>query len=598
MMALHPSGITVTNRQAAPGNQSYIAETQALRVGFNRGGEAIHALRGVDLRIAPGEIVGLVGESGSGKTVLGLSILGLLPTHAQVTGSVQVAGVDLTTADPATRRRVRRSALGAVFQDPMSSLNPTMRIGRQVAEAAGSEAEAMRLLEAVGVPDASRRVRAFPHELSGGQRQRVMLAMALGGNPKLVVADEPTTALDVTIQAQVLALLQHVRDEFGCAILLITHDLAVAATVADRLCVMYAGRVVELGAASDVLPRPDHPYTASLLAARITLRANRQVQLPIISGEPPDPRGEPEGCAFAPRCPFTAGICLEQRPALLPAARHAGVAACHLMAGNGVARQHAGDVWPRRAEGKGGAQVQDLTVRFSSGGLSGRRRTFEALRGVSLTVAPGESVAVVGESGSGKTTLLRVLAGLQQPVSGRVSLLGRAVRPQMVFQDAGASLTPWLTVGAHLEERVRHLPKKERLARVVEVLGRFGLPREVAHARPHELSGGQRQRVALARVVIDPPELLLCDEPISALDVSLAANVLNMLGRLRHELGFAMVFVTHDLAAARFVADRIVVMAAGEIVEEGSPDQVVSAPTHPYTRTLLAAVPDVGAWQS
>jgi len=283
-----------------------VARVSALEIDFARRGSTVHALRGVDFEIRRGEIVGLVGESGSGKTVLGLALLGLLPQTAVVGGEALVDEVNMVGADDATRRRVRRSSLGAVFQDPMTSLNPTMRVGRQVTEVAGSVAEATRLLEAVGIADAPQRLRAFPHELSGGLRQRVMLAIALASEPKLVIADEPTTALDVTVQAQVLRLFARIRTELGCAILLVTHDLGVASTVADRIAVMYAGRLVEVGAARPLLREPAHPYSASLLSARITLGAARSAQLPTIVGEPPDPRLEEIGCSFAPRCPAVA----------------------------------------------------------------------------------------------------------------------------------------------------------------------------------------------------------------------------------------------------------------------------------------------------
>ncbi|MBA2573304.1 MAG: ABC transporter ATP-binding protein [Actinomycetota bacterium] len=575
---------------------SAVADVAGLHVAFRREGRNLQALRGVDLRIQSGEIVGLVGESGSGKTVLGLSMLGLLPKTARTEGTVMVDGVELNGADESTRRRLRRRALGAVFQDPMTSLDPTMRIGRQVQEVAGSTAEALRLLEAVGIPDAQRRLRDFPHELSGGLRQRVMLAIALAARPKLVIADEPTTALDVTVQAQVLALFRRMRDEFGCAILLVTHDLAVASTVADRICVLYGGLVAEVGQVRAVLDHPGHPYTAALMASRIGLHADRDSQLPVIAGEPVQPSSDPVGCNFAPRCPAAAVLCREQRPALAVVSKHGGLAACHFQAGEDVARTLStiATPWVAAASGRsaGNVTVHRLSVRFP--GRRGLRRSepFDALSDIDLSVAPGEAVALVGESGSGKTTLLRAIAGLQAPTSGRVDL-GGGRRPQMVFQDAGSSFTPWLTVGQQLEERVAHLPATVRRERVLEALARLGLPGEVSRVRALQLSGGQRQRAALARAVIEPPDLLLCDEPISALDASLAATVLNLLGRLRRELGFAMVFVTHDLAAARLVADRITVMTRGRIVEEGTPDTVISQPSNPYTQTLLASVPEV-----
>ncbi|MGI8676620.1 MAG: oligopeptide/dipeptide ABC transporter ATP-binding protein [Nocardioidaceae bacterium] len=565
---------------------------------FSRDGRDLRALRGVDLAIKPAEIVGLVGESGSGKTVLGLALLGLLPKTARIAGTVTVDGVELSRADEPTRRRLRRRSLGAVFQDPMTSLDPTMRIGQQVAEVAGSAAEVLRLLEAVGIPDPQRRVRDFPHELSGGLRQRVMLAIALAASPKLVIADEPTTALDVTVQAQVLTLFRRMRDKFGCAILLVTHDLAVASTVADRICVLYGGLVAEVGAVRPVVDRPAHPYTAALMASRIGLHADRDFQLPIIAGEPVHPSSDIKGCNFAPRCPAAAPLCRELRPALAAVSQHDGLAACHFEAGQQVARKLSAVAGPWGAAASsgsdnGGVDVRQLSVRFP--GRRGLRRgePFDALSDVDLSVVAGEAVALVGESGSGKTTLLRAIAGLQEPTSGSVTLGGRGRRPQMVFQDAGSSFTPWLTVGEHLEERVAHLPAGVRRERVVEALTRLGLPGEVARVRARQLSGGQRQRAALARAVIEPPDLLLCDEPISALDASLAATVLNLLGRLRRELGFAMVFVTHDLAAARLVADRIIVMTRGRIVEAGPADTLIGRPSNAYTQALLASVPEL-----
>lgn len=576
-----------------------VADVSELRVTFRRDGRDLHALRRVNMRISEGEILGLVGESGSGKTVLGLSMLGLLPKTARVQGAVTVDGVDMNQADDRTRRRLRRRALGAVFQDPMTSLDPTMRIGRQVYEVAGSVKEVLRLLDAVGIPDGQRRLREYPHELSGGLRQRVMLAIALAGRPKLVIADEPTTALDVTVQAQILRLFQSMRDEFGCAILLVTHDLAVASTVVDRVCVLYGGLISEIGEVRSVLDSPGHPYTAALLASRIQLQADRRRQLPVIPGEPLHPVSEPVGCNFAPRCPAATSRCHKEPPPLSLVPDHGGLAACHYHAGKDVARTLARAAAPLAASaagrGCGGVTVRELSVRFQGHHRFRRGESFDALTDVSLEVRPGESIALVGESGSGKTTLLRVIAGLQAPTSGSVTLSPSGRRPQMVFQDAGSSFTPWLTVGQHLHERVTHLPRPIRQQRVEEALTRLGLPAEAANARAQQLSGGQRQRAALARAVIEPPDVLLCDEPISALDASLAATVLNLLGRLRRELGFSMIFVTHDVAAARLIADRVLVMTGGRIVEEGPPDRVVNHPTNTYTKTLLAAVPEVPA---
>ena len=582
-----------------------VARLEDLRVSFRRGGRDVSAVRGVSLEIESGEIVGLVGESGSGKSVLGLSLLGLLPSDGRprVEGSATVCGVDMVHATAAARRVVRRDHLGAVFQDPMTSLNPTMRVGYQVAEAAGSIEEAKRLLDAVGIPDAAGRLRAYPHELSGGLRQRVMIAMAIAGKPAFVIADEPTTALDVTVQAQILELISRLRDELGTSFLLVTHDLVVAAEIADRIAVMYAGRIVEVGSAVEVFRRPRHPYTVGLLRSRLLLDTDRSRPLRTLPGEPPDPRAHPPGCAFAPRCDHVDARCTSGTPALVAVRADDGpgrTVACVRVGEIGSSPEGASsaELWsdPSRHAfaGSAPAVLVNAVVKSFPTGSRLRRRPLAALRGVDLEVREGESVALVGESGCGKSTLLRVVAGLQLADEGTVEL-GRGGRPQMVFQDAGASLTPWLTIGELVGERLleEHCGRAARARRVRETLALVGLPPEVADAKAAQLSGGQRQRVALARATIVPPEVLLCDEPTSALDVSLAATVLNLIGRLRHELGMAVLFVTHDLAAARVVADRIAVMYLGRIVEIGPAEEICTDPRHPYTAALLSAVPDI-----
>jgi peptide/nickel transport system ATP-binding protein len=622
--------MTVLETPGRPtGTADAVARVTDLSVRFRRGGLAIQAVRGVSLEIRRGEILGLVGESGSGKTVLGMSLLGLLPAdpHPVTAGSVSVCGNDMLNGSAELRRTVRRSRLGAVFQDPMTSLNPTMRIGRQVIEAAGSEAEALRLLQSVGIPDAGSRMASFPHELSGGLRQRVMIAMAIAGSPALVVADEPTTALDVMVQAQVLGLLRSLRDEVGCSVLLITHDLGVAAQVADRIAVMYAGRIAETGETAAVLREAAHPYSVALTRSRLSLSTDRGQPLATLAGEVPDPAGPPPGCPFEPRCELARDDCSASPPE--PAEVATGhLSACILPAGDVAAAlrppgragpperpgpsERPGSPGPPGSPGSPGsprppagpagkpapaalaAQVNNVAKTFRV--KAGRRRAaLPALRDVGLRVAEGEAVAIVGESGSGKSTLLRLIAGLMPADRGEI-VLGRGARPQMVFQDAGASLTPWMTVGALIGERLRgeRLGNRERGDRITEVLGHVGLPAHVAGARAAQLSGGQRQRVALARATVIPPEVLLCDEPTSALDVSLAAVVLNLVARLRRDLGMAVLFVTHDLSVARVVADRIAVMYLGRIVELGPSEDVVARPRHPYTRALVQAVPDLG----
>lgn len=496
-------------------------------VSLVRNGIRSRILADVSLQIQAGEILGLVGESGSGKSVLALSLLGLLPggSDPRTEGTVTVAGVDMLHAPPADLRRVRRHTLGAIFQDPMTSLNPTMRIGRQIGERTGDDAESVRLLQTVGVRDAALRLRVYPHELSGGLRQRVMAAIAVAGSPALIVADEPTTALDVTVQAQLLELLRELRDDFGCSVLLITHDLGVADRIADRLAVLHHGELVEIGPAAEVVRNPRHEYTRSLLAARLSLSMPR------------DPRfgGHEETAEPAVRI---RGLCRTFRV------------------------RRAGEI--------------------------------RAVDGVDLDIAAGEALAIVGESGSGKSTLLRIVAGLEQPSSGSVELAGTG-GPQMVFQDAGSSLTPWMRVGELLGERLRgqKLSRSQIRARVEQALAAVDLPAEVAKARPGELSGGQRQRVGLARATMIPPAVLLCDEPTSALDASLAKSVLALIRDLRARIGMTVLFVTHDLAVARLMGDRIAVMHEGRVVELGPAAEVISHPRQDYTRTLLAAVPEI-----
>jgi peptide/nickel transport system ATP-binding protein len=543
-----------------------VAAIAGLTLSLERRRVRSQVLNGVDLEIPQGEILGVVGRSGSGKSVLALTMLGLLPTSArpQLGGSAVVAGVDMVTATQAEMRRVRRTALGAVFQDPMTSLNPTMRVGRQITEAAWTrQAEiAIQLMSKVSIPQPSQRLRSFPHQLSGGLRQRVMVATAIADNPQLVVADEPTTALDTTVQAQVLATLAELRETIGCSIMLITHDLGVAAQVADRIAVIYRGSIVETGPAAQVLEAPTHAYTKSLLASRLTLTVDKTKPLRVetleADGTVPEPPPQAEGTAAGAGTPSAAAV---------------------------PARQV--------ADGAPAPQVtlRDLRCTFTVSD-QGHKAKLHALRGVDLTVADGEALAIVGESGSGKSTLLRCVAGLETGYTGTLEAPPRQ-DIQMVFQDAGASLTPWLTAGALLRERLHgHRVRGAEAGRLIdEALARVDLPAEILGVVPSEMSGGQRQRVALARATIVPPKVLLCDEPTSALDVSLAAQVLNLLRELRRDLGTTTLFVTHDLAVARFIADRIAVMYLGRLVETGPAEQVIAAPAHPYTQALVAAIP-------
>lgn len=582
--------------------QEPLVEIRDLRVTLHRDQKPLYALRGINLEVRPGEILGLVGESGSGKSILGLATLGLLPSKPKpiLSGRLVVSGLDVVSASTEQCRVLRRQELGAVFQDPMTSLNPTMKIGLQVVEAAGSKGEAISLLEAVGFPNASNRFGSFPHELSGGLRQRVMIAMAIAKNPKLVIADEPTTALDVTVQSQILSLLRSLCNDLGTSFVFITHDLAVAAQISDRIAVMYSGQIVEVGSSSQVLQNPTHPYTYGLLRSRLTLESDKSKLLPTLAGEPPDSHDKDNSCRFYPRCQLHQSSCLNYEPRLIPVSPgHSSacqfpdqIVSLESLVETSIQDSDLISTSLHNFTNEAVAvEIKDLTKSFIlKKGFS--RKKIKALEGIDLTIAEGESVAIVGESGCGKSTLLRIIAGLSHCDNGSVKLQGQR-RPQMVFQDAGASLTPWLTVRELILERisaegVKGAQRDEILALALQ---RVGLPMQVAFTKPAQLSGGQRQRVALARATAMVPEILLCDEPTSALDVSLAANILNLISKLRTQLHMAVLFVTHDLAVARVVADRIAVMYSGQIVELGPAEQITSNPRHPYTRRLFESIP-------
>ena len=569
---------------------------RGLSVDLGREGMVTRALDDVTLEVSPGEIVALVGESGSGKTTIGLAVQGLLPEGAvaRLTGSVLVAGEEVVGARPRALRRVRRHLVRAVPQDPMAALDPTMRVGRQLREAGEGRADVLAMLRRMGLDDPERIARAYPWQLSGGQRQRAMIAMAMLARPRLVIADEPTTALDVTVQAQILDLLRGLAAE-GTAILFITHDLGVAASLARRILVLYAGRVVEAGPTRAVVAAPAHPYTTALLAARFDLASDRARPLPA-----PDEEGAPApgGCAYRPRCPRAAPPCAEAPPPLMATRRHDGLAACLLADDPSQAKPAPPPAWPAAPahEPEAAFALRGVTKGFPHGppDLLGRRARMRVLDGIDLEVARGECVALVGESGSGKSTILRIVAGLESADEGSVTI-APGPPPQVVFQDAAASLTPWLAVGAQIGEPLRGVSRAERRERVRDAMATVGLDPALASALPGELSGGQCQRAAVARAIVMPPTVLLCDEPIAAMDVSLAARTLNLLGALRRRIGMGMLFVTHDLAAARLVADRIAVLQAGCLVELGPTDAVVSRPKAPYTRTLIDAVPSLRA---
>lgn len=509
-----------------------------------------HIVEGVSFQLDRGETLALVGESGSGKTLTALSLLQLLPPGARNdTGQIKLGGQSVLDADPETLRRMRGGVAGMVFQEPMTSLNPLHRIGRQVAEAvrthrrmprAALRARVISLLEQAGFDDAAHRLDAFPHQLSGGQRQRAMIAMALANDPALLIADEPTTALDVTIQAQILALLAGFKASRGLALLLITHDLAIVRRYADRVCVMQAGRIVEAGPASRIFAAPEHPYTRMLLAA------------------------EPAG----PPVPLSAAA---------PVRLEAQDLAVHFPIQRGILRRTIGHV--------------------------------RAVDGVSITVRRGETVGLVGESGSGKTTLGFALLGLAR-AEGRILFEGTDLltldrrawrrmraRMQIVFQDPYGSLSPRMSVGEIVAEglrvHARELSQGERMARVAAALEEVGLPAEAMRRYPHEFSGGQRQRIAIARVLVLKPPLVVLDEPTSALDRSVQAQIVDLLRDLQRRYPVSFLFISHDLAVVRALAHRVVVMRNGKVVEQGEADAIFNAPRHPYTQALMQAAFDL-----
>jgi peptide/nickel transport system ATP-binding protein len=586
-----------TERESAA---AAVLDIRELSVTLHRDGEPRLVLDRVTLSIRRGEIVALIGESGSGKSTLTLATMGLLAAASKprVQGQISIDGVALEMGHAADWRRMRRERLGVVFQDPIGSLNPTLRIGTQMCEVISDGAPPAAWLQRVGIADPEARLQAYPHQLSGGQCQRVMIAMALAKRPAFILADEPTSALDTIVQGQILELLRRLAREEGIAMLFVTHDLAVAAALADRVLVMHAGRIVEDGSIRALSERPAHPYTAALLGARFGLGVDRTRQLPTLAVDPQSADPAKAACTFVARCSLATDRCRCERPETGVAA-HGGCVACFHSA---AATQTLSDSEPWPAARESGHDTLLELVQVEKTYVLPRRSQFgppqylRALRGINLRVGRGESIAVVGSSGCGKSTLLRVAAGLIAPDSGDVVYLSRD-RPQVIFQDARGSLTPWLTIGEQIGERLRpqSLSRSERAMKVATALQQVGLDTRLATARPLELSGGQCQRAVLARAIVVPPKLLLCDEAVSALDMTLAAAILNLIGGLRRELGMALFFVTHDLAVARLIADRIVVMSAGEIVESGEAEQVIQAPVHPVTVNLLAAVPQSAA---
>ncbi|HLS86490.1 MAG TPA: ABC transporter ATP-binding protein [Burkholderiales bacterium] len=614
--------------------QSALLEVENLNTVLETAAGEVRAVAGVDFALRPGECFALVGESGCGKSMTALSLLRLLPEAGRIVdGRVVLEDLDLLALPEAAMRNVRGRRIAMIFQEPATALNPVLTVGRQIVEVierhdpgcSDPQARALELLRAVGLPEPERRLRSYPFQLSGGQKQRVMIAAALAVDPEVLVADEPTTALDVTIQAQILELLGRLQAERRMALLLITHDLGVVARMADRVAVMYAGRIVEVADRETFFRAPQHPYSQMLFSA-LPSRATRQQELTAIRGHVPSLARAFGGCRFAERCDFVFERCRIEEPAVLQPLPTA-LARCHLREEGPAPERSASaplslQAKEQEAEAKHSSreaekpvlEVQDLQVHFPIRAGFFRRTVghVKAVDGISLSLAEGRTLALVGESGCGKTTAGKAILRLIRPTGGAVRFEGedlarlsgarfreRRRAMQIIFQDPYASLNPRMRVVDILLEGMRALGVGQddagRLKRLAALLDSVGLPADALGRYPHEFSGGQRQRIAIARALSVEPRLIVCDEPTSALDVSVQAQILNLLRRLQAELGIAYLFITHNLAVVDFLAHEVAVMLQGRIVEHGSVDDVLRRPRHPYTRALLEAVPEVPA---
>lgn len=590
----------------------------------------VRALSGVDLHVNPGETLGIVGESGSGKTMTALSLMGLLPQGGTVSsGSIILDGQDLTQLPLKEKRKLRGTKVGMIFQDPLTSLNPTMKIGLQVCEPlrvheglSKKEAleRAVEILKRVGMPRPEVVINNYPHQLSGGMRQRVMIAMALVCKPRILIADEPTTALDVTTQMQILDLIDELRDEYKMGVILITHDLGVVAGHTDRVAVMYAGRIVETAPTKTLFTEPKHRYTSSLMAALPERALAAGTKLFSIPGAPPSLTNLPVGCRFAARCLWATDECRAGYPDLRGDETHTFSCFHPVQEGDESPAVLQGKLDSNKTDGAAEnvpqishetlLDVKEASREYESAGSGFFKRekgVVSAVDRVSITVKKGETYGLVGESGCGKSTVGRLIAGLEPPSGGAIELDGRdlatlkgrdAVRihrdVQMMFQDSYAAMDPRMRIDQILAEpmSIQKTGNARQIAeRIMEILEQVGLTEEILDRYPHEFSGGQLQRIGFARSLTLAPDLIVADEPVSALDVSVQAQVLNLMKDLQQELGLSYLFISHDLAVVQYMADRIGVMYLGRIVEEGPASEVVKNPKHPYTKALIDSIP-------
>ena len=592
----------------------------------------VRALSGVDLHVNPGETLGIVGESGSGKTMTALSLMGLLPQGGKVSsGSIILDGQDLTQLPLKEKRKLRGTKVGMIFQDPLTSLNPTMKIGLQVCEPLRvheglSKREALEraveILKRVGMPRPEVVINNYPHQLSGGMRQRVMIAMALVCKPRILIADEPTTALDVTTQMQILDLIDELRDEYQMGVILITHDLGVVAGHTDRVAVMYAGRIVETAPTKTLFTEPKHRYTSSLMAALPERALAAGTKLFSIPGAPPSLTNLPVGCRFAARCLWATNECRAGYPDLSGDDTHTFSCFHPVQEGDESPAALQAKLDTQKNGDEAGAQqaplvsskvlldVKEASREYESAGSGFFKRdkgVVSAVDRVSITVKKGETYGLVGESGCGKSTMGRLIAGLERPSGGAIELDGRDLATlkgrdavtihrdvQMMFQDSYAAMDPRMRIDQILAEpmSIQKTGNARQIAeRIMEIIEQVGLTEEILDRYPHEFSGGQLQRIGFARSLTLAPDLIVADEPVSALDVSVQAQVLNLMKDLQAELGLSYLFISHDLAVVQYMADRIGVMYLGRIVEEGPAKEVVENPKHPYTKALIDSIP-------